>query len=215
VLIMADIALSALAVLAGYLLGSFPAAALAARLVKGKDISAIGEGNMGALNTARGVGFIPGLLVFLADTLKGAGAVMLAERLGVSRIVVFTAGFAAVVGHTWPVFHRFRGGRGGATGYGVLAGLAPLPGVIAFGVMLLTMILTSNARLSLFAGFASMPLLFWAFGLDLTVIIYAVALPLILGVRMLAVDWRKLKDPATKKNLIIDRNYTWWQKKRR
>lgn len=212
---MADIALSALAVLAGYLLGSFPTAAIASRLVKRKDISAIGEGNMGALNTARGVGFIPGLLVFLVDALKGAGAVMLAERLDVPRLVVFAAGFAAVVGHTWPVFHRFRGGRGGATGYGVLAGLAPLPGVIAFGLMLLTMMLTSNARLALMSGFVSIPLLMWAYGMELAVIIFAVVLPLLLAIRMLAVDWRKLKDPATMKNLIIDRNYTWWQKKRR
>lgn len=207
--------LSVFAVAAGYLVGSFPSAYIAARLVKGKDIRDIGEGNMGALNTARGVGFVPGLLVFLADVLKGAAAVLLAEWMNVSQLTTFLAGFAAVVGHTWPVFHGFRGGRGGATGFGVLAGLAPLPGVIVFFIMLLTMVLTSNARLSLMAGFISMPLLMVLFGLDLPVVIFAVVLPALLAARMIAVDWRKLRDPETMKNLIIDRSYTWWQKKRR
>jgi len=205
---------SLVAVAAGYLLGSFPSAYLAARLVKGKDIREIGEGNMGTLNTLRGVGFLPGLLVFIADVLKGAFAVVLAKWLGVNQIMVFVAGFAAVAGHSWSVFRRFKGGRGGATAYGVLAGLAPLAGVIVFFIMLLTMMLTSNARLSLMAGFLSMPLLMWAFGLEPAVIVYAVVLPFLLGVRMLVQDWHKLRAPETKKNLIVDHDYTWWQKRK-
>jgi len=212
---MNNIILTILVVIAGYLLGSFPSAYIAARLVKGKDIREIGEGNMGALNAMRGVGFLPGLLVFVADVLKGAAAVILAKSLGALPLAVFLAGTAAVAGHSWPVFRHFKGGRGGATAYGVLAGLAPLPGVIVFFIMLLTMMLTSNARLSLMAGFIAMPVLMWLFRLELAVIIFAVVLPLLLAVRMLAMDWRKLRDPATMRNLIVDHNYTWWQKRKR
>jgi glycerol-3-phosphate acyltransferase PlsY len=203
-----------LAVLAGYVLGSFPSAYLAARLVKGKDIREIGEGNMGTLNTLRGVGLVPGLLVFIADVLKGAAAVVLAKWLGVSQLVVFLSGLAAVAGHSWSVFRRFKGGRGGATAYGVLAAFAPLAGLIVFFIMLLAMVLTSNARLSLMAGFIFMPLLMWLFGRELPVILFALALPVLLGIRMVAQDWRKLKSPETRKNLRVDRNDTWWQKKK-
>lgn len=196
-------------------MGSFPSAYIAACLVKGRDIRDIGEGNMGTLNTLRGVGFIPGLMVFIADVAKGAAAVLLARWLDVDQIITLIAGFAAVVGHSWSVFRGFKGGRGGATAYGVLAALSPLAGVIVFAVMLLTMILTSNARLSLIAGFVAMPLLMWGFGLGIAVIVFALVLPLLLGTRMVVQDRAKLASPQTRRNLIIDHDYTWWQSKRK
>lgn len=204
-----------LAVLVGYVLGSFPSAYIAARLVKGKDIRDIGEGNMGTLNALRGVGLLPGILVFVADVLKGTGAVLLAEWLGAAQVAIFLAGLAAVVGHTWSVFRGFRGGRGGATTFGVLAAFSAAVSGIVFGIMLVTLILTSNGRLSLMVGFVAMPLLLLAFGLGLAVVIYAVALPLLVGLRMFALDWRRLRLPETRRNLIVDHNFTWWQKKKK
>jgi glycerol-3-phosphate acyltransferase PlsY len=205
---------SLLAVLAGYLLGSFPSAYIAGRLVKGRDIRRVGGGNVGTLNTLREVGFVPGLLVFVADAAKGALAILVAKWLGVNEITIFIAGLASVAGHSWPVFLRFKGGRGGATGYGIFLALAPLAAAITFGVMLTIMILTSNARLSLTGGFIVQPVLIWALGGSLAVIVYSVMVPLILGTRMLVADRHKLSDPGTRKNLIIDRDYTWWQSKR-
>jgi len=205
---------SLLAVLAGYLLGSFPSAYIAGRLVKGRDIRRVGGGNVGTLNTLREVGFVPGLLVFVADAAKGALAILVAKWLGVNEIAIFIAGLASVAGHSWPVFLRFKGGRGGATGYGIFLALAPLAAAITFGVMLTIMILTSNARLSLTGGFIVQPVLIWALGGSLAVIVYSVMVPLILGTRMLVADRHKLSDPGTRKNLIIDRDYTWWQSKR-
>jgi glycerol-3-phosphate acyltransferase PlsY len=205
---------SLLAVVAGYLLGSFPSAYVAGRLVKGRDIRRLGGGNVGTLNTLREVGFVPGVLVFVADVAKGALAILVARWLGVSEIAVFIAGLASVAGHTWSVFLRFRGGRGGATGYGLFLGLAPLAAAVTFAIMLIIMILTSNARLALTGGFICQPFLIWAFGGSLAVIIYSIIVPLILGGRMLLVDRRKLSDPETRRNLIIDRDYTWWQSKR-
>ena len=203
-----------LAILAGYLAGSFPSAYIAARLVKGRDIRRLGGGNVGTLNTLREVGFVPGVLVFVTDAAKGALAILVAKWLGVNEIVILISGLASIAGHSWSVFLRFKGGRGGATGYGIFLGLAPLAAAVTFGAMLIIIILTSNARLSLTGGFLVQPFLIWAFGGSLAVIIYSVVVPLILGSRMLYVNRRKLYDPETRKNLIVDRNYTWWQSKR-
>jgi glycerol-3-phosphate acyltransferase PlsY len=205
---------SLLAVLAGYLLGSFPSAYIAGRLVKGRDIRRIGGGNVGTLNTLREVGFIPGLLVFMADAAKGALAILVAKWLGVNEVVILIAGLASVAGHSWPVFLGFKGGKGGATGYGIFLALAPLAAAITFCVMLIIMIITSNARLSLTGGFIVQPILIWSFGGTLAVIIYSIFVPLILGARMLLADLHKLSDPQVRNNLIIDRDYTWWQSKR-
>jgi glycerol-3-phosphate acyltransferase PlsY len=205
---------SLLAVLAGYLLGSFPSAYIAGRLVKGRDIRRIGGGNVGTLNTLREVGFIPGLLVFIADTAKGALAILVAKWLGVNEVVILIAGLASVAGHSWPVFLRFKGGKGGATGYGIFLALAPLAAAITFCVMLIIMIITSNARLALTGGFIVQPILIWTFGGTLSVIIYSVFVPLLLGTRMLLADLHKLSDPQVRNNLIIDRDYTWWQTRR-
>ena len=200
--------------MAGYLLGSFPSAYIAGRLVKGRDIRHVGGGNVGTLNALREVGFIPGLLVFIADVAKGALAILVAKWLGVNEIAIFVAGLASVAGHSWSVFLKFKGGRGGATGYGLFLGLAPLAAAVTFGIMLAVIILTSNARLALTGGFICQPFLIWAFGGSLAIIIYSIIIPLILGGRMLFVDRRKLSDPETRRNLIIDRDYTWWQSKR-
>ncbi len=203
-----------LAILAGYILGSFPSAYLAGRIVKHEDIRGVGGGNVGTLNTLRQVGFVPGLLVFIADAGKGALAVLVAKWIGAGQFAVFAAGLAAVAGHSWPVFLRFRGGRGGATGYGIFLGLVLPAALIVFGIMLCVLILTSNARLSLTAGFVVQPFLIWAFGTGFAMIVYSVLVPLLLGSRMLFVDLRKVSDPAVRENLIIDRDYKWWQSKR-
>jgi glycerol-3-phosphate acyltransferase PlsY len=205
---------SLLAILAGYLLGSFPSAYIAGRVVKKQDVRHIGGGNMGALNTLREVGLVPGLLVFIADVGKGALAVLVAKWLGVDEIVVLIAAFASIIGHSWPVYLKFKGGRGGATGYGIFLALAPLAALSAFGVILIVEILTSNARLSLTGGFVAQPFLIWAFGGSLSLIVFSICVPLFLGGHMLIADRRKLADPQVRKNLIFDRNYTWWQSKR-
>jgi len=207
---------SLLAVLLGYLLGSFPSAYVASRIVKGRDIRQVDGGNMGTLNTLREIGLVPGLLVLITDVGKGVLAVLVAKWLGASEVVIFISGFAAVVGHSWPVFLGFKGGRGGATAVGIYFGLVPLAAAISFGVLLLVVLLTSNARLGLAANFTVQPFIIWAFGGSLALIIYALVVPLLLlGVRMLIDDHDKLSDSYVRKNLIIDHGYTWWQSRRK
>ena len=118
----------ALPVLAGYLLGSVDFAILAARRA-GVDIHAHGSGNPGASNVSRVIGRRAGALVLVADLFKGLIAAGLGELLGGSELVAFAAGGAAVVGHCFPIWHRFRGGKGVATTIGVLLWTIPWLGL--------------------------------------------------------------------------------------
>jgi glycerol-3-phosphate acyltransferase PlsY len=117
---------AALAILASYLLGSIPSAYLITRSCCGIDIRKVGDFNAGASNVAREIGPAMGWLVLFADAAKGAAAVLLARALA-SESVVLVCGAAVVAGHNWPLFLKFRGGRGMATVIGVLFVLLPLP----------------------------------------------------------------------------------------
>jgi glycerol-3-phosphate acyltransferase PlsY len=204
-----------LALVSGYLLGSIPFAYLIARWVKGVDIRKVGGGNVGTLNAMREIGPLPGWGVFLADVAKGALAVLIAQWLGVHLYWAFAAGFMAVVGHNWPVWLKFRGGQGLATTMGVLAVFSPVPFAICFGVLLVAVSITSNVRLSAIFGFIFLPPLIWAFGGELSVILYSIALPVFCILKAVPrfqsdVD----KADKEKKSLIFDREYTPWQTKR-
>ncbi len=116
------------ALVSSYLIGSIPTAYLAVKWLKRIDVRTIGSGNVGATNVARAAGLWAGVVVFLVDVAKGLAAVLLiapallsagsaAQRLG--------CGLAAVVGHVFPIFLGFRGGKGVATTIGVLVGAMP------------------------------------------------------------------------------------------
>jgi glycerol-3-phosphate acyltransferase PlsY len=135
----------AVVALISYLMGSFPAGYLAGRIV-GVDIRKVGSGNIGATNVLRILGKRFGYPVFLIDFTKGFGAVMLAVSLA-SRarasanfveLCAITAGVFSVVGHSYPVWLRFKGGKGVATTIGVLFGLMPLVALIVCAVWVVT-----------------------------------------------------------------------------
>jgi glycerol-3-phosphate acyltransferase PlsY len=135
-----SLAWSALALAAaGYLLGSIPFGVLVARAARGVDVRAAGSGNIGATNVARVAGVGAGLLVLVLDAAKGAVAVLLARALlPGAPLVHATTGLAAVVGHVAPFSLGFRGGKGVATGLGVLSVLVPaaaLAGVLAYALV--------------------------------------------------------------------------------
>jgi glycerol-3-phosphate acyltransferase PlsY len=113
----------ALVVLA-YLLGTFPSAQLVAR-ANGLDITTVGSGNPGASNVARALGWRKGVWVFVLDALKGAVAAGAGLAIG-GRPLAYVLGAAAILGHVAPVTRRFRGGKGVATGGGVLAVIHPV-----------------------------------------------------------------------------------------
>jgi len=109
----------ALSLVVGYLLGSVDFGILVARS-RGVDIHAAGSGNPGASNVARTLGRKAGALVMVGDLLKGLGAAAFGELVGGSELVGFAAGGLAVLGHCYPLWHRFKGGKGVATTMGVL-----------------------------------------------------------------------------------------------
>lgn len=206
---------SILAIIIAYLLGAIPFAYIAGRLKKGIDIRNMGGGNVGTTNALREIGTGTGLLVFAGDVLKGVLAILMAQWLGVSIIIVFIAGLAAVIGHNWSVFIKFGGGKGGATVIGIFLALAPVATAIAFGIMLIVAFLTSNLRLSMMAGFIALPFILWGFGEPGNIIAYSVVLPILVGLRIIPSIVKGAKDPQARKNFIVDKDYTPWQKKKK
>lgn len=148
----------ALWLLASYFIGAIPTGYLAGRLVRGIDLREHGSRNLGATNVYRTLGWRYALPVGLVDVAKGAVPVLLfAPRVSDSQLFALACGIAAIVGHVFSVFVRFRGGKGVATAAGVMLGLTPL----ALGVAALTWIvlvkLTGYVSLASIAGAAVLP----------------------------------------------------------
>ena len=128
-----------LALAAGYLLGSIPSGYLAGRWIQGVDIRSLGSGSTGATNVLRSGNKKAAVLTLVFDALKGFVPVVLClafgERVGLTPVTAAWVGLAAFVGHLWPVFFGFKGGKGVATAAGVLIasahGDAPTRSVIA------------------------------------------------------------------------------------
>src|SRR5271157_4200988 len=121
-----------LLILVAYLLGSIPFGLLFARLFGGGDVRQSGSGNIGAANVARVAGPLPGILTLVLDAGKGALAVWLAMHFTASSaMAMMLGGLAALLGHCFPLWLRFKGGKGVATGLGVFAVLCPLAALAA------------------------------------------------------------------------------------
>ncbi|WP_264775641.1 glycerol-3-phosphate 1-O-acyltransferase PlsY [Deinococcus aetherius] len=133
--------LAVLALALSYLLGSVPAAAWVAR-ARGVDIRRVGSGNSGATNVLRALGPGPALLVAVFDILKGALAVGLGGALGLGPFPATLCGVAAVLGHNFSPFLGWRGGKGVATSFGVIAAAAPVVGLVVLVISLATVFLT-------------------------------------------------------------------------
>ena len=124
-----------LIIVASYFIGSIPFGLFIAR-IRGVDLRAAGSGNIGATNVGRLLGKKVGVLVFLLDFAKGAGPVAVARWVSPDECVAIAAGLTAVLGHVFPVWLKFQGGKGVATGTGAMAVLLPLPTLGAFLVWL-------------------------------------------------------------------------------
>lgn len=129
-------------ILIAYLLGSIPFALLFARR-RGTDLRQVGSGNIGATNLVRAAGLPAGLLVAVLDMSKGAASVLMAEYMTADTTAAAAAGVAAIVGHVYPVWLRFRGGKGVATACGVFSVLTPAAVIPAIVIFLVTAWATS------------------------------------------------------------------------
>lgn len=150
-----------IAVFFSYLMGSFPTALVVSRRVHNVDIRELGDGNMGARNTFRQLGLVPGIIVALGDGLKGMMAVLFAQRLGLAPSWQCLAGAAAIAGHDFPVLAGFRGGQGFATTVGTMMVLFPVqsaPGMALYGLLYLV---TRNSDIAAGTGCALIAFLLW------------------------------------------------------
>jgi glycerol-3-phosphate acyltransferase PlsY len=170
-----------LIVLLGYLLGSVPTAYIAGHLLKRRDIRQMGDGNVGAQNAFRQLGAKTGIFIFFVDVGKGALAILIAQLASLPQIAVLLTGAAAVIGHNWPVFVGFKGGRGEATTIGVLLTLTTQPMLIVAGPALATLAIKKNIILASAVLFVPLPLVCWLLGVPGTLIGYSIALPCLVG----------------------------------
>ena len=171
-----------LIILLGYFLGSVPTAYIAGHVLRGVDIRRVGDENMGAANAFRQLGAKTGIAVFLVDAGKGALVILIAQAASLPLVAVLSTGVAVVIGHNWPIFIGFRGGRGEATTIGVLLTLITQPMLIVGGVAAIAFFITR--RVILGQGpfmFPPLPLVCWWLGVPGVLVAYSIALPCLVG----------------------------------
>jgi glycerol-3-phosphate acyltransferase PlsY len=170
-------------VLGSYLLGSVPFAYLITRLKTGKDIRQMGSGNVGATNVMRTTGKAAGLAALILDTGKGAAVVWLGTWLTGQPVWGAIAAFAAMVGHSFPVFLGFRGGKSVATGGGAFLVLSPFAMLCSIGVFILTVAAVRIVALGSILATACFPLFAWLFGTEKPVVLWGALSALLIVVR--------------------------------
>ena len=137
-------------------MGGLPTGYIIAKLLKKIDIREYGSGNIGATNIARVIGKKWGIVTFLVDFLKGFLPVLFV-KFHFGQYESLACGFACVVGHSFPIYIRFRGGKGIATGLGVFVGITPLAALFAFIVWLVVVIITGYVSLGSIIGALCVP----------------------------------------------------------
>ena len=132
--------------------------------MKGVDLRAVGSGNIGATNALRGAGKTVAILTLLGDILKGAAAVALGRAFGVTEALQGVLGVLAVLGHDFPVFLGFRGGKGVATSLGVILIYSPGAGILTIVIWLIVVLVSRYSSLGALVSFAALPLVEWGLG---------------------------------------------------
>ncbi|WP_280768240.1 glycerol-3-phosphate 1-O-acyltransferase PlsY [Salipaludibacillus daqingensis] len=134
---------SAIAIILSYLIGAISFSYVIGKKFKQLDIRDHGSGNAGATNTLRVMGLAPAIAVLLLDCAKGIVAVWIGFWLsGGDPMIAAASGFASIIGHNWPIYYGFRGGKGVATTIGVLAALVFFPALIAGVIAILSIVIT-------------------------------------------------------------------------
>ena len=207
-----------IAIIVGYLLGSIPSAYLAARLRKRIDIREVGSKNMGAMNVYYEVGRIEAILVLLTDVDKGIAAILLVRwlldmpLLSPFGFITGITALAAVIGHTFPVFLKFRGGKGGATTFGILLFLMPKAIPIWLIICLIALLISHNLTFCYSIAFVCFPLAAWLIYHSTHMIAFSIGLPMFVGINYVprfkemymetGGSWRKIiKRTSTKERL--------------
>jgi glycerol-3-phosphate acyltransferase PlsY len=151
-----------LTIVFAYLLGSVPTGYILGSRA-GIDVRKAGSGNIGATNVARVIGKRQGILTLIADVAKGFIPVFVGSHLGLSSGAIALAGVAAFLGHLYPVFLKFRGGKGVSTALGVFLGVAPWATLVLAVIFTVAMLTTRTVSLSAMIAAAAAPIALWCF----------------------------------------------------
>ena len=143
----------------GYLFGSFPSGFLAGKIIKGIDIRSLGSGSTGATNVLRHIGKRAAIIVFLIDVFKGALSILVAKYFQLDDSWQVATGLSALIGHIWPVWLNWRGGKAVATGLGVFLGISWQVGLATLGVFLSMITLFKIVSLASVSAALALPLL--------------------------------------------------------
>ncbi len=165
--------LSFLLLLGGYLLGSVPTGIIAGRAY-GVDVRRSGSGNIGMANVLRTAGKGAAIITMVGDMLKGFVPVLLARFLTTNDWLVAVVALAAVVGHCWPVFLGFKGGKGVATGAGTSIALAPVVGLALFAFWWIVVLIGRYTSLGAIAVMVLSPFVFLLTGQPWPYVVYTV-----------------------------------------
>ncbi len=170
----------ALLLVAAYLLGAFPSSYVVARLVRGIDLREHGSGNLGATNAYRVLGWKAATPVFILDILKGWIPPFFFPRWDGADDWrwALAYGAAAIIGHVFSIYVRFKGGKGVATGAGVFIALAPLAVLIGLVVWGALLFITGTVSVASISAAATLPIAVWLLGARVEVLALAVALSL-------------------------------------
>lgn len=145
----------------GYLVGSISTAIIVCKLMKLEDPRTHGSGNPGATNVLRVGGKLPAVLTLIGDAAKGFLPVFAAQSLDIAPLYVGLTAVAAVLGHLYPVFFQFKGGKGVATGFGAIFGIYWLVGLLTIASWLAVSLAFRYSSLAALASFAMLPLYLW------------------------------------------------------
>ncbi len=159
---------SIIGILLSYLVGSIPTAYIVAKLVKDLDIRTYGSGNVGATNVFRSVGRMWGVFVLLIDMLKGLIVVIFIARFFQSdtinfRYIQILYGIAAISGHNWTIFLKFKGGKGVATTSGVVLGIFPKALLLSLLMFAVIVYITRYVSVGSMVSAVAFPLFLWLF----------------------------------------------------
>ena len=174
-----------LAAMIAYMLGSFSTGLIVARINHGPDLRSVGSQNTGASNVLRTMGVKWGLITFWGDFIKAALSCLIGLWLTGEIYGAMLAGLMCIIGHNWPVFFGFKGGKGVASSCGVMVICFPIPAVIAYAVAILVIALTkyiSLGSLSMLTVFAVITTCFYSRG-DVLIILWALLLAVLCFLR--------------------------------
>jgi|LSQX01.1.fsa_nt_gb glycerol-3-phosphate acyltransferase PlsY len=169
-----------LLIIFAYLLGSVSFGYLFAKMLKGVDIRKIGSGNTGATNISRLMGFKFAIIVLILDAVKGLLAILIPSYLETETWVILLCGLAVIIGHNWPVFFAFKGGRGAATTLGVFLGLAPIPALAVFSLFIVVSLISRYVSLGTIIAAVLIPLTMYLLSYPLNYFIFGLSVCIIL-----------------------------------